>query len=147
MDGGDSMQFNYDEKMPLRILDEGQFWKRQETEHTEVIRALVTNLEPQYVQALEVWEQAFSQTEGLFTRYIEAVIRSGHQISPELHGQIMQLVCFAAEQSQQFVLFLNYLLANSQPIKTNQTAVVVVNHIRRESEYFIGIAESLLYKR
>ncbi|WCK55981.1 DUF2935 domain-containing protein [Aneurinibacillus sp. Ricciae_BoGa-3] len=141
------MLFTYEEKMPLRILDEGQFWKRQEMEHTQVIRALVTNLEPQFVQALEVWEQAFSQTEGLFTRYIEAVVRSGSHVGPEMHGQIMQLVCFAAEQSQQFILFLNYLLANSQPIKTNQTAIVVLNHIRRESEYFIGIAESLLYKR
>lgn len=40
------MQFYYDDKMPLHILDEGEFWKHQEAEHTQVITALTPNLEP-----------------------------------------------------------------------------------------------------
>jgi uncharacterized protein YihD (DUF1040 family) len=47
------MQFYYDDKMPLRILDEGEFLKHQESEHTEVIRALFKDLEPQFVTALQ----------------------------------------------------------------------------------------------
>jgi len=35
------MQFYYGHQMPLRILDEAEFWKRQEEEHTIVIRELV----------------------------------------------------------------------------------------------------------
>jgi hypothetical protein len=46
------VQFHYDEKMPLRILDEGDFWKLQESEHTIVLRELVPNLEEEFVQAL-----------------------------------------------------------------------------------------------
>lgn len=32
------MQFYYGQQMPLRILDEAEFWKNQEEEHTVVIR-------------------------------------------------------------------------------------------------------------
>ncbi|ERI11452.1 DUF2935 domain-containing protein [Aneurinibacillus aneurinilyticus] len=141
------MQFYYGEKMPLRILDEGEFWKRQEAEHTDVIRALVPNLEAPFVQALKVWEQALSQTEAVFVRYIEMVVRMGHPISPAVYGEIMNLLYFALEQSWQFVQLLNQLGLESQALKTNPTAITVLNHIRRESEYFIGIAEALLQVR
>ena len=46
------MQFYYGGQMPLRILDEAEFWKHQEQEHTVVIRELVDNLEEEYVNAL-----------------------------------------------------------------------------------------------
>lgn len=138
------MQFYYGEKMPLRILDEGEFWKRQEAEHTDVIRALVPTLEEPFVQALVAWEQALSQTEATFVRYIEQVVRLEHKVGPELYQEILQLVRFALEQSRQFVLLLNQLGEESQALKSNPTAITVLNHIRRESEYFIGIAEALL---
>jgi len=138
------MQFYYDDKMPLRILDEGEFWKLQETEHTDVIRALVPNLEPNFVQALQVWGQALAQTQGKFTRYIELVVRMGHRVSKSVYRQIMQLVVFAMEQSQHFIAFLNQLGMESEALKSNPTAIAVLNHIRRESEYFIGIAQALL---
>jgi len=50
------MQFYYGDMMPLRILDEGEFWKLQEAEHTAVIRAFVPNLEQHDVDAMESWE-------------------------------------------------------------------------------------------
>lgn len=130
--------------MPLRILDEGEFWKLQEAEHTDVISALVPNLEAPFVQALQVWEQALSQTQAAFVRYIELVVRMEHPMNPAVYGEIMNLVCFALEQSRQFVQLLNQLGLESQALKSNPTAITVLNHIRRESEYFIGIAEALL---
>ncbi|AMA72883.1 DUF2935 domain-containing protein [Aneurinibacillus thermoaerophilus] len=138
------MQFYYGEKMPLRILDEGEFWKLQEAEHTQVIRALVPNLEPVFVQALQGWEQAFSQTQAAFVRYIERVVRLGHRVDSMVYNEIMQLVCCALGQSHQFVQLLNQLGTESSALKNNPTAITVLNHIRRESEYFIGIAEALL---
>ena len=36
-------------------------------------------------------------------------------------------------------------LNESYPIQTNQTAIVVMKHIIDESEYFIGIAQTILY--
>ncbi|WP_035295515.1 DUF2935 domain-containing protein [Brevibacillus thermoruber] len=140
------MQFHYDEKMPLRILDEGDFWKLQESEHTIVLRELVPNLEEEFVQALAEWEQAFSQTQGLYVRYIEAVIRSGDRVSDPLMRQIRELVTFSMEQSQQFIGLLNQMGSASPAFRSNPTALAVLNHVRRESEYFIGISEALTAK-
>jgi len=138
------MQFYYGDQMPLRILDEGEFWKLQESEHTVVLRTIVPNLEPEFVRALEQWELALTQTQGRFVRYIETVARSGLTVSPQIQQEIMRLVQFALQQSEQFIRLLDVLAAQSEAIKTNQTAVNVLNHIRRESEYFIGIAQTIL---
>lgn len=69
------MQFYYGEKMPLRILDEAEFWKQQEAEHTVVIKELVKNLESRYVEALNEWEKALTDTHQLVVRWIETKIR------------------------------------------------------------------------
>jgi hypothetical protein len=140
------MQFYYGDKMPLRILDEGEFWKHQEAEHTEVIRALVPNLEPQFVQALQTWEQALSQTQAVFVRYIETVVRSTQPFPPQFYADVLQLVRFALQQSLQFIALLDQMAKESQALSSNPTALVVLNHIRRESEYFIGISQALLYQ-
>jgi len=138
------VQYYYGDKMPLRILDEGEFWKLQETEHTDVIRALVPDLEQPFVEALQEWEQALAQTQARFVRYIELVGRTGHQVSGEVYKQIMELVQFALHQSEQFIQLLNQLGSGSAAMRKNPTAITVLNHIRRESEYFIGIAQALL---
>ena len=64
------MRYFYGDKTPLRVLDEIEFWKRQETEHTIVIRQVATNLERDFVEKLKNWELAFSKTEGVAVRYI-----------------------------------------------------------------------------
>jgi hypothetical protein len=144
--GGNDVQFYYGEKMPLRVLDEVEFWKQQEAEHTVVIRELAPSLEPQFVTALQQWEQAFSQTNAAARRYIETEVRSRGNIRPEVYRDIMQLVDCSLSQSHQFVQFLNFLAAESAVIKSNLTVITVLNHIRRESEYFIGIAQTVLRK-
>jgi hypothetical protein len=140
------MQYYYGDKMPLRILDEGEFWKLQETEHTDVIRALVLNLEQPFVDALKAWEQALAQTQAMFVRYIELVGRMENKVSHDVYKQIMELVLFALRQSEQFILLLNHLGTESAALKNNPTAITVLNHIRRESDYFIGIARALISK-
>jgi hypothetical protein len=140
------MQFYYGQQMPLRILDEAEFWKHQEEEHTVVIRELVQDLEPQYHEELKKWEQALNETHQRVVRYIESVIRSGNVISPRLHTDVMQLVAFCLEQSLQFVKLCNTIKNQSQAVQKNLTAKVVINHIIRESEYFIGIAQALMYR-
>ena len=134
------MQFYYEEKMPLRILDEGEFWKMQESEHTQVIRALIPNLNPAFVEALKQWELAFTQTQGTFVSYVETVIRyKNGPLPPQLQCEIMVLVRFALEQSEMFIALLNQI-TQDPAAASNPTAITVLNHIRRESEYFIGIA-------
>ncbi len=141
------MQYYYGNQMPLRVLDEAEFWKHQEEEHTVVIRELVPNLEQQYVQDLKEWEKEFAKTHQRVVRYIETVNRSNGQVSQELYQDILQLVSYCLEQSGQFINFCRQLMEQSEPISSNPTAKVVLNHIIVESEYFIGVAQTILYQQ
>ncbi|MCA1030871.1 DUF2935 domain-containing protein [Bacillus timonensis] len=141
------MQFYYGQQMPLRILDEAEFWKQQEEEHTVVIRELVKDLEKEYVEQLKKWEEVLAETHQKIVRFIESVIRSGSYISPPLHQEVLKLISYCLKQSLEFIKLCNLLKAHSQPITTNPTAKVVLDHIIRESEYFVGIAQTLLYQQ
>ncbi|WP_257352069.1 DUF2935 domain-containing protein [Pseudalkalibacillus decolorationis] len=141
------MQYYYGNQMPLRVLDEAEFWKHQEEEHTVVIRELVKNLEEKYVEALKEWEKAFAKVHQRVIRYIETVNRLKGQVSQALYQDIMQLISFCLQQSEQFINFCRSLMEESEPIRSNPTAKVVLNHIIVESEYFIGIAQTILYQR
>lgn len=144
--GGFFMQFYYGNQMPLRVLDEAEFWKHQEEEHTVVIRELVKNLEQQFVEDLQKWENEFAKAHHRVIRYIETVNRSNGQVSPALYQDVLQLITFCLKQSEEFTNFCRMLINESEPIKRNQTAKVVLNHIIVESEYFIGVAQTILYK-
>lgn len=138
------MQFYYGDKNLLRVLDEVEFWKRQEAEHTVVIRQIAPNLEAHYVQLLQEWELAFAQTHGLAVQYIEAIVRSNYNINSVMEQQIIQFVHYAIDQSRKFIEFLNELSAKSAAVRNNPVVQTVINHIRRESEYFIGIVQAFL---
>lgn len=138
------MQFYYGQQMPLRILDEAEFWKHQEEEHTVVIRELVPNLEQPFVDALHKWEAALSETHQYVVRYIESVVRSSYYVPAQLTRTVMELVEFCLEQSQEFIRLCRQIKTESAPVKENPIAISVLNHIIRESEYFIGIGQALL---
>lgn len=140
------MQYYYGSQMPLRVLDECEFWKLQEEEHTVVIREAVPNLEQRYVEDLRRWEQALARTHQQVIRFIESVIRSNGTYSPALYQDVLQLVQHCLEESRRFVQFCNMLIQESEAISTNMTAVTIMKHIIRESEYFIGIAQVILYQ-
>jgi len=141
------MQYYYGNQMPLRVLDEAEFWKHQEEEHTVVIRELVVNLEKDYVNALKEWEKEFAKAHQRVTRYIETVNRSNGQVSQALYQDIMQLTAFCLLQSEQFIHFCRVIMDKSEPISSNPTAKVVLSHIIVESEYFIGVAQTILYQK
>lgn len=140
------MQFYYGQQMPLRVLDEAEFWKMQEKEHTVVIRKIVDNLEQEYVTALEQWELAFATTHQKVGSLIESIIRSS-RISPQLHRQVMQLIAYALDESARFISFLRQMKANSSAVRNNPVAQTVIDHIIRESEYFIGIARLVINRK
>lgn len=139
------MRYFYGDKTPLRILDEIELWKRQESEHTIVIRQIVPNLERDFEEKLKNWELNLSKTAAAAVRYIEEIIRCKGMISPVLYQSIRKFTIFALNQSLSFVVFLNLLVAESEAVRCNEIAVAVINHIRRESEYFIGIAKASLH--
>jgi len=138
-----NLLYYYGDKVPLRILDEIEFWKHQEAEHTVVIREIVPNLEPEYVSALQQWEFQLTKTETMAVSYIETVIRSKGKINPHFMQRMIAFIDYCLQQSITFVAFLYNLQQESNAVKNNKTAIVVINHIIRESEYFIGIAQTI----
>jgi len=138
------MRFYYGPQMPLRILDEAEFWKLQEEEHTVVIRELVKGLEKEYREALSMWEEALSKTHQQVVSFTESVVRSGYYVPHLLLQQVLHLVRFCLKQSEDFIELCRQIKVNSKVVSGNPTAKVVLDHIIRESEYFIGIARVLL---
>lgn len=139
------MQFYFGQQMPLRVLDEAEFWKRLEEEHTVVIRELIKDLEKEYVDALADWEGALSETHTQVIRFIESVNRSQYYLPDQLNNDVLQLVHFCLQQSLSFIKLCQQIKTESKAV--NPTAKVVLDHIIRESEYFVGIAQVLLYNK
>ncbi len=138
------MRFFYGDKNILRALEEAQFWKHQESEHTDVIMEVVPDLEDEYVTKLEEYKEIFNATHAQIVQYMEAAVNCHDTMSPEMTQDIFNIINLSIRQSQVFVDFLGMLLRDSDAVKNNPTAVVVINHIRRESEYFIGIVTAFL---
>ena len=141
------MQFYYGSQMPLRVLDEAEFWKEQEAEHTVVMRELMADLEQEYVDALKQWEEVLDTTHQHVKRYVESVVRSKNQLSPRLYQQVLELVSFCLQESVAFTQFCRGVKNRSKAAAGNPTAKVVIDHIIDESEYFIGIAQTILYEQ
>lgn len=137
------MLYSYGAWMPLRILDEIQFWKQQEREHTVVIRELTEDLESEYVTVLQQYEKEFGDFEVRVNRYIESAIRYGAALPSGIQSRILKLTQASVAQSEEFLRFLDGLLQKSQAIASQPTAVVVLRHIQRESEYFIGVVQGI----
>ncbi|NLY17972.1 MAG: DUF2935 domain-containing protein [Clostridiaceae bacterium] len=130
----------------LRILEEIEFWKQQEAEHTTVIREIVPGLDSSSVEELQSFQRDFREIEQKAVQLMETVIRSQGQINQSMIQHIMEFVTYAMRESREFVQFLRNLLT-AAPVVNNMVAKVVINHIIRESEYFIGIAQAIIYRR
>ena len=102
-------------------------------------------LKENFVKHLENFEEEFTKTEGDAIRYMETVIRHGGRISVELNEDILKLIEYAMKESECFIRLLDDLLRNSESAK-DPVARTVIKHIRRESEYFIGISQTILYR-
>lgn len=138
------MRYYYGEYMPLRILDETEFWKRQEAEHVVVIMQVVENLESGFVEALTDMQRMFRDTEAKTVRYLEALNRMHGKPTPGLYREIIHLVREAQGESEEFIALLVQILNDSAAVSDNQVAQVVINHIRRESEYYVGIVDTFM---
>ncbi|WP_130808038.1 DUF2935 domain-containing protein [Senegalia massiliensis] len=138
------MQFCYGDKNHVRILEEAEFWKRQEAEHTVVIRELASNLEEEFQEKLKAEYESLSSIEATIAQYIERLARINYIITPELEDQIIDLIEFTLCQSENFVALLSNMMKESREINDNVVVSVVVSHIIRESQYYIGIAKAYL---
>lgn len=138
------MRFFYGEKNVLRALEEADFWKRQESEHIDVIQEIVPDLEEEYVNRLDEYKEIFDSTHARIVQLMETAVNCHNSLSPEIYQNMISLINLAVRQSQVFIEFLSLLLRDSDAVKSNPTAGIVINHIRRESEYFIGVVTAFL---
>lgn len=133
----------YGHLLPLRTLEEIRFWKEQEKEHTLVIRALVPDLEPSYVKLLEEWEATFANSERVANQLLKQLLPATHPPAPYIIRCIDQLVLTARQQSREFIKQLYVLLEQSAAVQAIPLAKVLILHFIRESEYFLGVLDTL----
>lgn len=133
----------YGHLLPLRMLEEIRFWKEQEKEHTLIIRALVPDLEPPYVRLLEEWEAAFANSERVANQLLKQLLPATQPPAPYMMRSIDQLVRTAQHQSREFVKQLYIMLEQSATVRAVPLAQTFILHIIRESEYFLGVLETL----
>lgn len=143
--GGIILQFYYGEYNYLRVLDEVEFWKQQESEHTTVIEQIVSELDADTVNILQAFGMEFAQTQQKAVQLVETVVRSKGQINQMMQQHIMDFIQYSIQESERFLQFLRELLGNEYVLQ-NPIYSTVINHIIRESEYFIGIAQTILFQ-
>ncbi|MHA7580845.1 Fe-Mn family superoxide dismutase [Paenibacillus vandeheii] len=135
--------YGYGHLLPLRVLEEIRFWKEQEKEHTIVLRALVPELESYYVKLLEEWEATFANSERTANQLLKQLLPGTHPPAPYIIRCIEQLVAEACAQSREFIRQLYVLLEQSTAVQSVPLAKMVILHFIRESEYFLGVLETL----
>lgn len=127
----------YGPLMPVRILEEIVFWKKQEQEHTAVIKAIIPQLEEPYVKLLDEWAVVFGATEQAAQQLLAAWLTPATSGQPALAAETEQLLHVACAQSQEFVRQLFAMMEGSAAVKAQPLAGTVLLHIIRESEYFL----------
>lgn len=138
------MLYVYGPYLPVRILEEIRFWKEQENEHTDVIKAIVPALEQPYVKLLDDWAKVFEETQKAANELLQHALHTQHNPSePGLLDQIERLLDASFRQSKEWIRQLYIILDQSAAVKAVPLAKVVILHIIRESDYFLGVLETL----
>lgn len=138
------MELCYGDKNHIRMLEEAAFWKRQETEHTVVIREITGGPEKEYADVLREYQRILSGTEAAVLQQIESLNRSCFSLDAGITAQIREMIEVTQRQSKTFVAFLDRMVKKSEAVRKNSTAPVVIAHIIRESGYYIAIAGAYL---
>ncbi|AWP29606.1 Fe-Mn family superoxide dismutase [Paenibacillus glucanolyticus] len=137
------MLFHYGAKLPVRLLEEIRYWKHQERKHTGLIKAVVPDLEPVYVQMLDQWALVFADTEKVADELLRHILSNHAPPSPQVLAQVEQLLRASCEQSREFIRQLHGLKENSEAVQKVPLAGTIVHHVIRESEYFLNALETL----
>lgn len=136
------MLFVYGPYMPLRWLEEIRFWKTQEREHTVVIRTIVPGLEPVYASTLAAWEPVFGAAERAADQWIRLLSAEPDRLPPGAGEQTDALLRVSRLQSESFIRQLAAIREMSAAVRRNPVAPVVLDHIIRESQYFLDVIET-----
>ncbi|QCT01359.1 Manganese/iron superoxide dismutase-like protein [Paenibacillus algicola] len=136
------MLYIYGPQLPARILEEIIFWKQQEAEHTEVIKAIIPGLEQVYIKLLDDWAIVFTETEKAAEQLLPSASSHG-ALPPGIIAPIEQLVSMSMHQSKVFIQQLRLMMERSAAVQQLPLAPVVLEHIIRESQYFLDVLAQL----
>ena len=142
--GDMNVQYYYGAQNILRALDEAEFWKHQEAEHAGLIPIVTPELESQYVQRLAQFGIELSRMNAEAVKYIESVTRSKGSVSRGLKMQMLNFIKQCVAQSQSFTNYMGEMLHDSHAVRANASSQTVINHMIRESQYFIGIDQLII---
>lgn len=137
------MLYVYGPMLPVRILEEIVFWKTQEKEHTEVIKAIIPKLEEPYVKLLDEWAMVFGATEQAAQQLLNSALSTSKPDQANLTAETEKLLQISCTQSQEFVRQLFAIMESSAAVKAVPLATTVLLHIIRESEYFLAVLQTL----
>jgi Fe-Mn family superoxide dismutase len=130
--------------VPMRLLEEIVFWKTQEMEHTVVIRSLIPELEPPYVQLLHDWEHVFARTKQVALHASSIAASAPYRSLPtEWAAYLPKLVEDSLQQSQEFSRQLQLLPEHSPATRQTLDAPVLFAYLQRQPDYFNGVMEHL----
>lgn len=139
------MLYIYGSMLPIRILEEIRFWKQQEMEHTEVIKAIIPDLEKPYVQLLNEWAVVFQQTELAAQKLLDQALDPSSSSSHLVIADTEQLLLTSTHQSREFIRQLYMMMEQSAAVRRIPLADTVLLHIIRESEYFLAVMKTLCH--
>jgi Fe-Mn family superoxide dismutase len=128
----------------VRILEEINFWKIQETEHARLIQSSTPDLEEPFVNLLNEWEQLFTTTSRAAATLLQTtgseVVRDTEALWVENAKHLLQV---ALEQSDQFARQLQNLSNHSVAVQNQALGQALIGHVISESQYFINSTDSI----
>ncbi|GAA0373370.1 Fe-Mn family superoxide dismutase [Paenibacillus motobuensis] len=138
------MLFVYGPYLPVRILEEIYCWKRQEARHTQLIKAAIPRLEPEYVKLLDEWNRVFRGTEEEASRLLHHALSNTNAASdPHFMKEVEKLLDVSCRQSNEFIRQLHYILDHSAAVQSNPHAQALLRHVIQESEHYLLKAQSI----
>lgn len=131
------MQLIYGPLTAVRVLEENVCWKQQEKQNTEIIRAIVPQLEDDYVHLLSQWEQVLAQTEDIANSQLCTAVQQPNDMQADHLQQIHELLRASVYQSEQLLQQLEIIRDNSQAIQRTPLVAIIFDHIASRSRYFL----------
>ena len=139
------MLTNYGPYLPVRVLEDICLWKRQESEHLDVLQAVAPSLELTFGKLLNEWAIVFSDTRSAADTLLHHMLDSRAQVpsNGELVRQIERLLAASIRQSQEWNRHLQAIASQSQVVNQTKPASLVLQHTIRESDYYLRTYEAL----
>src|SRR5690554_5841770 len=114
-------------------LEEVRLLKEQEQDQTRYLRQIIPQLEPPYMKLLEEWEIAFAE---MVKRAGEKTAKDSRVSNDEItnHAEekgiaVDRYIHLANEQSNEFVVHLRQLKADSSVIEANPEACEAIDQV------------------